>query len=284
MTYRQIPSASVVIPAHNEASVIERLLRVLIDDAYPNEFEVVVACNGCTDATAQIASAFSVVKVVELAESSKTAALNAGDTTATVFPRIYLDADIGISLESLRAVVAALHGQAQAAAPLPVLDTTRCGPASRAYFEIFARLGYVKYHLIGSGVYGLSKSGRLRFGGFPDVIGDDAYVYSLFGDEERYNPPGATFIIRAPRTLRSLYRRQVRIALGNLQLKALGHPVTAPPPSWLGVVRSNPRLVPAAIIYAAVQTLAGLKARSLLRINSVRAWCRDETSRDLSPG
>jgi glycosyltransferase involved in cell wall biosynthesis len=277
-------SASIVIPAHNESAAIGGLLRVLVDEAAPGEFEIVVACNGCTDDTAQIASAFRGVKVLELVEASKIAALNAGDSAATAFPRIYLDADIRISLQSLRAVVAALRGIAPAAAPLPVLDTTCCSLASRAYFAIFSRLGYVKHHLIGAGVYGLSEAGRLRFDEFPDVIGDDAYVYGLFRDDERYNPPGAMFTIRAPRNLRSLYRRQVRMALGNLQLKERGHSVSAPPPNWLGVILHNPRLAPAGILYVVVQGFALLKARSLLRANSVRAWCRDETSRDLLPG
>jgi glycosyltransferase involved in cell wall biosynthesis len=284
MIQRRSPIASILIPAHNEAAVIGSLLHVLVDEAAPDEFEVVVACNGCTDSTAQIASAYAGVKVVELSQPSKIAALNAGDDAATAFPRIYLDADIVISLESLRAVVAALQCSVPAAAPLPVLDTTHCSLASRAYFEIFSRLGYVKYHLIGAGVYGLSESGRLRFGRFPDVIGDDAYVYALFRDDERYNPPGATFTIRAPRTLRALYRRQVRMALGNLQLKARGHSVSSPPPTCLGVARSNPKLIPSAILYAVVQGFALLRARSLLRNNSVRAWCRDESSRGLSPG
>lgn len=276
------PRASIVIPAHNEATTIRHVLRMLSDDALPGEFEVVVACNGCTDATARIASSFVGVKVVELPEPSKVAALNAGDAAATVFPRIYLDADIAVSIDSLRAVVSVLECRAPAAAPLPVLDTLDCSPASRAYFQIFSRLGYTKHHLIGAGIYGLSESGRQRFGQFPDVIADDAYVYGFFRDEERYNPPGATFTIRAPRTLGALYKRQVRMALGNLQLKARGHSVCSPPPTWLGVLRARPSLLFAGILYAAVQGFALFEARWLLLTGSVRAWNRDEASRGLS--
>src|SRR6478735_2382051 len=46
---------SVVIPAHNEAQVIEPNLRALLAGVEPGAFEVVVVCNGCTDATADIA-------------------------------------------------------------------------------------------------------------------------------------------------------------------------------------------------------------------------------------
>lgn len=284
MIQGQFPHASIVIPAHNEAAIIGNVLRVLVDEAAPGEFEVVVACNGCTDDTARIASGFAGVKVVELAEPSKIAALNAGDDAATAFPRIYLDADIAVSVDSLRAVVDALKCRAPAAAPLPVLNTLHCSQGSRAYFEIFSLLGYVKHHSIGAGMYGLSEAGRRRFDKFPDVIGDDAYVYGLFQDEERYNPPGATFTIRAPRTLRAVYRRQVRIALGNLQLKARGHQVSSPPPTWLAVVRANPSLFAAGALYAVVQGFALLEARWLLRTGSFRAWNRDDASRKFPPG
>ena len=284
MIQGQRARASIVIPAHNEAATITSVLRIFSEEAGPAEFEVVVACNGCTDDTARIASGFAGVTVVDIAQPSKIAALNAGDAAATAFPRIYLDADIAVTLDSLRAVVAALENHAPAAAPLPVLDTHHCSLGSRAYFSVFSRLGYVRRHLIGAGVYGLSESGRRRFGKFPDVIADDAYVYGLFQDEERFNPPGATFTIRVPRTLRAIYRRQVRMTLGNLQLKAMGHPVSAPLPNWQRVLRANPRLIPAGVLYTAVQGFALLHARWLLRRRAVGAWNRDETSRSQPPG
>lgn len=284
MMQTHFPSASIVIPACNEAATIGNLLCALVNDAQPGEFEVVVACNGCSDATARIAAAFSGVKVVELAAPSKTAALNAADAVVTTFPRIYLDADIAVTLDSLRAVVEALNAGACAAAPLPLLDTRQCSRASRSYFQIFSRLGYVRHHLIGAGLYGLSENGRRRFVSFPDVIADDGYVYGLFQDEERFNPPGATFSIRVPRTLRALYRRQVRMALGNLQLRTYNHSVQSPPPTWVGVVRDHPHLFLAGLLYATVQVIALLQAHMLLRTRSFRAWNRDESSRSLPSG
>ena len=41
------PGASIIIPAHNEGSVIGRCLRVLLADAKPDEFDVIVVAN-CT--------------------------------------------------------------------------------------------------------------------------------------------------------------------------------------------------------------------------------------------
>ncbi|MGD9408165.1 MAG: glycosyltransferase, partial [Gammaproteobacteria bacterium] len=44
---------SVVIPAHDEEAVIQRTLGALLRSADPGEFEVIVVCNGCSDATAE---------------------------------------------------------------------------------------------------------------------------------------------------------------------------------------------------------------------------------------
>src|SRR3954453_3171433 len=91
--------ASVVIPAHDEASVIGRCLRALLAGAEPGELEVIVVCNGCHDDTAAVARAHAPDAVVlELPAPSKPAALNAGDAEATRFPRIYLDADVEVPL------------------------------------------------------------------------------------------------------------------------------------------------------------------------------------------
>ena len=49
---------SVVIPAYNEERGIEACLTALLEDAKPGELEVIVACSGCTDRTAEIARGF----------------------------------------------------------------------------------------------------------------------------------------------------------------------------------------------------------------------------------
>jgi len=70
---------SLVVPAHNEAPVIGRLLRGLLAGAQPGELEVVVVPNGCTDDTAGVAASFGdPVQVVPLTQPGKYAALRAG--------------------------------------------------------------------------------------------------------------------------------------------------------------------------------------------------------------
>ena len=99
---------SVVIPAHNEETVIERCLRALLDDPGA-ELDVVIVANGCNDKTVALASRFGSVSVVEIDVASKHAALNVGDRAARHFPRAYVDADIVVSGRALQAVAAAME-------------------------------------------------------------------------------------------------------------------------------------------------------------------------------
>lgn len=101
---------SVIIPAHNEAGVIGRLLGHLVCPTGPEDIDVIVLANGCTDNTAEVAAEFSPpVRVVTLPVASKREALDAGDRLAQSFPRIYVDADIELSVEDIRALDAALR-------------------------------------------------------------------------------------------------------------------------------------------------------------------------------
>lgn len=77
---------SIVIAAHNEAAVVGRCLDALLAEAEPGEFDITVVANGCTDATAKVASARPGVRVLDLPSPGKVAALNAGDTVAVGYP------------------------------------------------------------------------------------------------------------------------------------------------------------------------------------------------------
>ena len=210
-------SISVVIPAHNEEQVIARTLTSLLAGASAGELEIVVACNGCTDRTAQIAAGYDGVEVVEVAQASKAAALNAGDARATAFPRVFLDADVEVDIGTLRCVRDALRGvEARAAAPRLAVDLSRCSPAVAAYYTVWTSLPYVKAGLLGTGFYALSEAGRARFEVFPDVVADDLFVQRLFSSDERLVTEG-TFLVRPPRTLGSLLRSKTRVYAGNLQ-------------------------------------------------------------------
>jgi glycosyltransferase involved in cell wall biosynthesis len=114
---------TIVIPAHNEGRVIRRLLEQLINGADPGEMDIIVVANGCTDDTAEVAASFGpAVRVLTLPAACKQKALIAGDRAAAGFPRIYLDADLELRADDVRALAAALSQPGVlAAAPPPAL-------------------------------------------------------------------------------------------------------------------------------------------------------------------
>src|SRR5689334_12895088 len=153
---------TVIIPAHNEAQVVGRLLDGLLADAAPKEFEVLVVSNGSTDATAEVAARPGVT-VIEIAEASKYRALLAGDSAATGFPRLYIDADVELDTAGLRALVAALDEPGVlAVAPQRVMSVDKSAWAVRAYYRAWARLPAVREGLYGRGVLGVNAAGFAR--------------------------------------------------------------------------------------------------------------------------
>jgi glycosyltransferase involved in cell wall biosynthesis len=56
--YDRLAMISIVVPAHNESSVIARTLRPWVTGPASDEISVVVVCNGCTDDTASVARSF----------------------------------------------------------------------------------------------------------------------------------------------------------------------------------------------------------------------------------
>ena len=68
---------TVLIPAHDEASVIERTLKHMRIGMLPGEFRIVVIANACADNTAAIArQAAPEAVVIETPRVGKTHALN----------------------------------------------------------------------------------------------------------------------------------------------------------------------------------------------------------------
>ena len=294
-SYMAVPGptmTSVVIAAHNEAAVVGRCLDALLDGAVPGEFDVTVVANGCTDATAQVAAMRSGVRVLELPNAGKVAALNAGDAVALGFPRIYLDADIVFPAGGVRALRDALTVPGAAAAsvlaavPQRRLDVSLSPALVRAYFAVNSRLPAFKNALIGRGVIALSAEGRGRFNQFPGVLADDLFLDSLFNASEKREVGSASARIVAPRRTRDLVRRLARVRRANASVRAVLAPEEgahngvrrAARTSWLrDVVLRNPTLIPAAACYAAISITASILARLPQRPGD--GWGRDDSSR-----
>lgn len=283
------PAASVVIPAHNEASGILDCLRPLVAlrDSLP--LEIVVAANGCDDDTVPLARTQPGVRVLDLPTPSKVAALNAADEVATAFPRIYLDADVQLDEPALRGIVTALTtDQPRLAAPSVRYDTEGADPLVRRYYRVFAELPSATSTTVGRGVYAVSGAGRARFTRFPDLQGDDLFVNRLFSREETVVTPGVS-TVRTPRRWPDLLRVRTRLAAGNAELarKADGevgalaqtHDFSRTTGGTLralvGLVVRRPGQLPAAAVYLGVNSLARVRTRT----RQGKGWHRDESTR-----
>lgn len=276
---------SIVIPAYNEADVIERCLDALTARPVEGGIEIIVACNGCKDATAELAGAYApAVQVVETQTASKIAALNLGDEAATGFPRIYLDADVVIDLETIEGIAKALRtDRALAAAPKMQVDMSQSSWLVKAFYRVWLEQPYHQQGLIGGGFYAVSDAGRARFESFPPVIADDEYVRRHFSADERLNPEGLTFTIKAPHRFSDLVKVKTRSRLGRMELKQKFPRLSSGSGEQSGSksfdICKKPGLWPAAFVYLLVNALTRIRARRQIRELDSYQWERDESSR-----
>jgi Glycosyl transferase family 2 len=273
---------SVVIPAHNEARVIRRNLERLFG-SLGDGVEVIVACNGCTDDTADEARRAGLpVTVLELDAASKVAALRAADAATTAFPRVYLDADVLVSGTTVDAVLRHLgRAGALAARPRSVVDTSSSSWIVRRFYRARAEMPAVTGSLWGAGIYALSAEGRRRFDQFPPVIADDLFVDRLFRADEIEVVDTDPGVVIAPATARGLLTALRRVYRGN---RAIPGCAETPRPGTVATVRDLCRHAgrgPAELVDAAVYASMVVVARALSwRYGRASDhWERDETSR-----
>lgn len=273
----RFPAGSVVIPAHDEADHIDRTLHALLDEAAPGEFEVVVVCNGSTDDTADVARRDG-VRVEELSTPSKVAALRHGDTVATVFPRIYLDGDVELETAGARAIVAALQtDRPRVAGVVGHVDATSSTLPARWYFDFRRRLPVFRHGIIGAGVYAMNEAARQRLGRWPDVLGDDEFVFLSFDDDERITVEGHRTTVEVAMDLRGVLRRQVRVRRGNAELTTGQQVSLAKPPAGIAVAVREVSTKPRAWPGLATWMLVNGAARALAKVRPDSGdWLRSD--------
>lgn len=279
--------ASVIIPAYNEERAIRRCLETLLRGSKENELQVIVVCNGCVDGTAAAARSIesTSVSVFESNVASKCNALNIGDQASHFFPRIYLDADIQMTIETVRALVSFLNETPGVllSAPRAIVDDSASDLWVRAYYRVWTRLPYFNEAMVGSGVYAFSKEGRQRFEKFPEIIGDDEFARRAVRPDERGTPPSGTFTISAPRNLASLLAVNTRVRAGMYQLEqrfpdSKENRGTSPTRT-LTEIAKKPSLWKDAPVYLGIMFMAKVRAHRKLAGNSAMFWNRDESAR-----
>ncbi|MFD4179648.1 WecB/TagA/CpsF family glycosyltransferase [Rhodococcus sp. NPDC058514] len=280
----ELRRGSVVVPAYNESAVIERTLAPLSRAAVDGYIELIVVCNGCRDDTADIARAIPGVTVLELVEGSKTAALNTGDEAATLWPRLYLDADIQVSASAVLAVLDRLaDGDALAARPTARYDYDGANAIVRSYYRARQRIPQHRLAMWGAGAYGLSAAGHERIGAFPDCTADDLFVDAQFDADEKAVVATDPSVVTTPANARSLlailrrgYRGVTEAALPadhRSARRARPHGASTALELW-GSVR-GPRSAADAMVYTGM----ALAARVGARRSASAPWERDDSSR-----
>ncbi|MBT2567576.1 glycosyltransferase family 2 protein [Arthrobacter sp. ISL-85] len=271
---------TVIIPAHNEAAVLPRTLDSLAQAISSGTVEVIVACNGCTDQTAAVARSYPRVRVIEIGEASKTAALNAADRTASHWPRLYLDADIELTLDALFATLELLAGSETVYCARPAFRYDYSGATwpVRAYYRARTRLPQSAASMWGAGVYGVNEKGHNRLGEFPPVTADDCLIDRLYRAHEKAVVPCHPVTVHTPRTARALIATLKRIYRGNGELQHLqGSHTVRTVRELAGSVHS---LLSAfdAVVYG-VFALLGRRPDGKGGASRTATWERDETSR-----
>ena len=276
---------SIVIPAHNEETTIGRCLNRLLGEGSSASLQVVVACNGCSDRTAEVARKFGDrVTVVETEVASKVHAMNLGDDVAEGFPRFYMDADVVLSPNDICEVERTLQCKGVlAAAPRMEMDFSNASWAVRAFYRVWMALPYTRSGMMGVGVYALSDEGRSRFGRFPDIIADDGYIRVLFKPHERAAVDAARSIVKAPSTLAGLIKIKTRSRLGGFQLATLYPELLENDDKNYATafwdILKTPLIWPCVPVYLYVNLVAKRRARKQLHQLDQYVWERDDSSR-----
>jgi glycosyltransferase involved in cell wall biosynthesis len=279
---------SIVIPAHNEAQVIGRLLDSLLADSSEDETDIVVVCNGCTDDTARTAAARGPrVRVVEIPVPSKHAALRAGDDHARGFPRLYVDADVVLGGADVRALTAPLDDDTSgilATAPERSIPLAGCAWRVRAYYRVWQRLPAVREGLFGRGVIAVSKAGHARIAALPPLMADDLAASLAFTPEERLVVDAARVVVQPPRTWPDLIKRRIRAAVSTAQVEQQHQrpeeaSARTSKADLIALVRAEPRLLTGVVVFLAAAVVARRGAAKAIRAQDFGTWLRDESSR-----
>ncbi|HPE59422.1 MAG: glycosyltransferase family 2 protein [Thiothrix sp.] len=273
--------ATVIIPAHNEASVIRRCLDSL--SGQPGITRLIVACNGCSDNTADIVrTEYPNAVCLDIQTPSKVNALNEAEKHVADWPVFYIDADTRLSENTIETITDAMADSGLLlAAPEPEIDVSHSSWPVRQYYRVWLSLPYIRDGVVATCSYVISEQGRQRFTNFPPIINDDGYVRCQFDAAERGNIPGTRIHITAPGNLRSLIKIKTRARLGNMELaakKLCSRPEHKPYSRILRARLFSRDFIPVTC-YILISLAIRLRARNQFKTLASYRWETDQTSR-----
>ena len=266
---------SILIPAHNEATVIGETLTQLLgpDQKLPSGWQIIVVANGCTDNTAQIVrDSWPDITLVELPEPSKVNAMRHGMALVRPGPVIILDADISVTIDALGNLVAPLLNETKVAGAVAAVGRFEPDVAESDFWvRLFYRVWRLHPYFDGGkfgGCYALAERVQSVITTMPEVINDDEFVARAVIRQGDVCTTNCVFATRAPRTAGELIRVRSRVQRGNRQLRQLGESESLPPVSgmqnnaksrFFKRLLRRPLLWPAALVYVGINGLATLR-------------------------
>lgn len=277
--------ATVIVPAHNESSVIEQCLDSIINQTGIDH--IIVPCNGCTDDTVEIVqSKYPSVVCLDIETPSKTNALNVAEEKATelgvTYPIFYIDADTQLSENAIIHIIEAMKDSSTLlSAPTPIIDTSKSSWLVKTYYKVWINLPYIKEGVIATCSFIVSEEGRKRFDKFADVIGDDGFIRCHFKNNEIANIEGAEIYIRAPKDIFSLVKIKTRARLGNMELIARNKCPVIENKNYGNVMKSrlfSKDFIPTSI-YILIALLIRIRAKSQFKRLDDYQWEKDTSSR-----
>ncbi|MBX2847011.1 MAG: glycosyltransferase family 2 protein [Acidiferrobacterales bacterium] len=214
---------TIIIPAFNEAATIKTTLTTLMASYNPAKFQVVVVCNGCTDNTESIVrEVFDNVHCYAIDQASKAQAIRHAEALDLGFPRLYLDADIELSTQGAEQLfeVASAFANGVLIIPHSQLIHKHNSRLVKGFYRHWYQTTFVRDLGYGAGTYLMNKMGRERFGLWPELIADDAFVRKQFADDDTHIATSVNVRVKSPKALWPLIKIKTRSKLGNLELQA----------------------------------------------------------------
>lgn len=228
------PAVSVVVAVRNEAAGLAARVENLLGQEYAGALEVLVVCNGCTDATeaeaARLARADGRVRVlVSAAEEGKAGALNLGVAAATAPFVVFADGRQRFRADAVRELVSGFVDPAVGVVSGRTVQGESALPSVHGvgmYWGFETRLRLAESRT-GSMVQAQGAIYAIRRELFeeipPNTILDDVYLparIALRGYRLVLNPDAIAEDVPAA-AQGDEYRRKLRTMTGNLQLLRL---------------------------------------------------------------
>ncbi len=240
------PDTTVVIACFNEEETIEETLDYVVEQDYPGKLRILIADDGSTDRTAELAHARAAtnpdIAVLTVPHGGKAKALTAALKQVRTPLMATVDADTLLLPSALQRVIARLlisPPDTVAVAGAVFVRNSRQNFITRAQeWDYFLGIASVKRQqglfqgtMVAQGAFSVYRTAALRqVGGWPDRIGEDivlTWAMMQKGGRVGYERTAVAFT-SAPENARAFARQRRRWARGMIEgLREYGGPLLA---------------------------------------------------------